>query len=1008
MTSKRDEPRTLADVTRLQAAQAMVKGEASLADGDVAWARAWFERARRFVPNDPAVAVALAGVLLRIGDPGAGALFAEAAREVDTREVWLGMAAACLGAGDRAGARSALARALAGHVLPAEAGTFASLAKLACLNSEIVGWCGVARTQDGVLRWVAGVDDARATVDGDELVGFVLPEDGRSLRVTFDGHELLGSPIDLARLRRVEGFVSADGRGLSGWAWHPAEADHDPCITIVGSSGSRFVRATGSELAALKPMTQPRRFAVEAADLQGLGDVLAVMGSDGRALSGSPLDLSAPVRAAIEMARLASLECPATGQIAVLPRPTDLSAPAALIGPSACAPLRPLRPVAVVMPVYGGGAVTRACLESVFASCTPDTKVIVVDDDGPDPDLAEALDAIAASGRITLIRHTSNKGFPSAANDGLRAAFALEPPHDALLLNSDTLLPVSRGVSWLARLRAAVQSQPDIGTASPFSNDATILSYPLRDGPNSVPDRVALGRLAAQAAKANADGVIDIPTSVGFCMYVRRECAEATGLFRTSLFAQGYGEENDFCIRARHLGWRHVAVPGVFVAHVGGASFGAARAPLIARNLAVLERLHPGYHALIAAYQGAVPAEDALAPARLRLDRVRFAEERRPSSVIIVTHDSGGGVERVVRGRLLEIAAAGLRAIVVRPVHDPDSEGGFLPDVCRVGDGADASAFPNLVFRLPQDTPALLRLLRAEKPALFEVHHRLGLPDGVIGLAARLGIPTEYRVHDYAAFCPRITLLGGDRRYCGEPTEIAACEDCVADHGDRTGENLAVAALRARSSDEFALASRVVVPSSDMAGRLRRHFPALRAEIAPLEDDASFGVPPPPPDTLPRRICVIGAIGVEKGFDVLLACARDAARRQLPLEFLLVGHSTDDARLIDTGRVFVTGRYAEAEACDLVRAQAAHLAFLPSIWPETWGFTLGLAWRAGLQAAVFDIGAMAARVRASGHGLLLPLGLPASGINNVLLQSVIVTIAGAQQDRLWTRQGSAI
>ena len=89
--------------------------------------------------------------------------------------------------------------------------------------------------------------------------------------------------------------------------------------------------------------------------------------------------------------------------------------------------------------------------------------------------------------------------------------------------------------------------------------------------------------------------LVDIPTAVGFCMYIRRECLDATGLFREDAFAQGYGEENDFCLRARRLGWRHVAVPGVFVAHTGGASFGAARAQLLARNAAVLERLHPGY-----------------------------------------------------------------------------------------------------------------------------------------------------------------------------------------------------------------------------------------------------------------------------------------------------------------------------------------------------------------------------------------------------------------------------
>ena len=130
---------------------------------------------------------------------------------------------------------------------------------------------------------------------------------------------------------------------------------------------------------------------------------------------------------------------------------------------------------------------------------------------------------------------------------------------------------------------------------------------------------------------------------------------------------------------------------------------------------------------------------------------------------------------------------------------------------------------------------------------------------------------------------------------------------------------------------------------------------------------------------------MVGGIGPEKGYDVLLACARDAAARALPLEFVLVGHTPDDATLLETGRVFVTGPYQEAEAVAEIRAQQAQLGFLPSVWPETWCYTLGEAWQAGLEVAVFDIGAPAERVRRTGRGWVLPLGLPIHIVNNVLL-----------------------
>jgi glycosyltransferase involved in cell wall biosynthesis len=134
-----------------------------------------------------------------------------------------------------------------------------------------------------------------------------------------------------------------------------------------------------------------------------------------------------------------------------------------------------------------------------------------------------------------------------------------------------------------------------------------------------------------------------------------------------------------------------------------------------------------------------------------------------------------------------------------------------------------------------------------------------------------------------------------------------------------------------------------------------------------------------------RHVVVVGAIGPDKGYDVLLGCAADAAARGLDLMFTVVGYTVDDDALLATERAFITGEFKRGEAGALIRAQRAHLAFLPSIWPETWCYALSDIWSAGLSAALFDIGTPAERVRRVGRGWLLPLGLPASRVNEVLL-----------------------
>jgi GT2 family glycosyltransferase len=108
-----------------------------------------------------------------------------------------------------------------------------------------------------------------------------------------------------------------------------------------------------------------------------------------------------------------------------------------------------------------------------------------------------------------------NRGFPAAVKTGIRVAAG----RDVIMLNSDTLVRPS----WIKRLSEAAHSASDIGTATPFSNDATIFTYPREDRPGPVPNATASKCLDRLAQLANAGRVVDVPTAHGFCMYLRRD-----------------------------------------------------------------------------------------------------------------------------------------------------------------------------------------------------------------------------------------------------------------------------------------------------------------------------------------------------------------------------------------------------------------------------------------------------------------------------------------------------
>ena len=938
------------------ARDAWQRGEALAASGDFAGAQSWLDRAHRVAPCDFNIQAALAGVLLRLGRATeARDLFAGLAAQFDRPDIWLGLALAQQAAGDAQAAADAVAMRLSHGVIGA------NIVPAASRMARAAGFAGICGF-DARLRVVS---DLPAT-------DLVVRQAGRDLRAGRHGFAardaaaeplevmhrdtgaaLLGSPLNPAIVLRIEGVASRLGPNIEGWAWHPGAPDVVPrlCVTTAAGDVVMAVRASAlaKKLSFAAPLTRARVFA---ATLPARTGAVSVAGPSGQVLLGTPI-----------AARIAKL--PAVR--AARPR---ARAPGA---------------VCVVIPVFAGTAETLRCVASVLAHAPAGTRVIVVDDAIPDTGLRTALRALQGAGQIEMIPSDPvtlrNRGFVVAANAGMKAAGGC----DLILLNADTIV----APGFLQSLRDAAHSADDIGTATPLSNDATIFSYPRpsETGPaNMVPDAAQTQVIAGWAAQASAGRLVEVPTAHGFCMFIRAECLASTGPFRADVFAQGYGEENDFCERARALGYRHVAVPEVFVAHVGGVSFGPARADLLVRNLAILDRLHPDYSARVQAFIAA----DPLHAARARLDAARFAAGRvAAGAVLIITHSAGGGTARVIRDRVQAARARGLRAIVLRP------RDGF----CMVADGE--IDFPDLGAALPAGAAGLRRLLAGERVIEAEIHHMLGHHARVLSLPQDLAVAYDVYVHDWSFICARATFLDGLGRYCGEPG-VAGCVRCVAAYGATIEEDIAPAALLARSRALFAGARAVFVPHADGVRRLARHFPGVTVTALNWEDDRRVfpHITRAERRAGRRRIVVIGGIGREKGSDVLLACARDAAARDLDLEFVVAGFTSDDAVLLATGRAFITGAFKPEEAQALITGLDGDLAFLPSVWPETWCYALSDAWQAGLAAVVFDIGALAARVRDTGRGVMLPLSLPAGRVNDELMRLAALAIgARAAQHR---------
>jgi GT2 family glycosyltransferase len=618
--------------------------------------------------------------------------------------------------------------------------------------------------------------------------------------------------------------------------------------------------------------------------------------------------------------------------------------------------------VDVVIPVYSGYDETIACIESVIrAPNTTRREIVVVDDLGPDAKLREALKEYAAAGAITLVINPANLGFPGAANAGM----ALHPDRDVILLNADTLVP--RG--WIDRLRAAAYRSGNIGSVTPLSNRATICSYPEINKDNELPEEIDWEELDQLCAGVNKGQTVEIPTAVGFCAYLRRAMLRDTGLLNTERWKRGYGEENELCILAAAHGWKHLLAPNLFVVHHGAVSFGSdGRKTQLETNLVELNRLYPDYFPRIMDFL----RDDPVAAVRRAIDWARLSQlsER---FMLHVSHRSGGGTNIHVEDMARRLAAQGEESLIL----DANADDRGVVTLRNLTLGTKS------VYTLPGEAAALQRDLRSA--GIWHIHfHQIMGGARWAALPAQLDCSYDVTAHDYSFFCPRIDLIDEAGEYCGEPAP-EVCERCVAlnlPHPDlreafrqHGGNMTAWLGLHRRL---LTGARRVFVPSRDTATRMERHFPDIAYTVRLHPEPARQVEIRRPVSDAVVRVAIVGAIGVNKGSARLLACARDALKQGLPIQFQLFGYAADEAALRRLRNVHITGEYRREDLPRLVAEHPCDLALFVGIWPETYCYALTDAYAVGLYPVSLDFGALGERIAASGVGTLLaPSSTPA-------------------------------
>lgn len=146
-----------------------------------------------------------------------------------------------------------------------------------------------------------------------------------------------------------------------------------------------------------------------------------------------------------------------------------------------------------------------------------------------------------------------NIGYTEAVNFGVRQTTSKL----LVIMNPDVIV----FPNWLEGLSTCLQSCSTHGIVGPLSNAASFQNFPFvydKKGNHAINKLESAMEQRSVSLMIQNVGVAEYPTVTyinGFLFMLRREVFEKLGGFDNKLFPTGYGEENDFSIRAQDAGY---------------------------------------------------------------------------------------------------------------------------------------------------------------------------------------------------------------------------------------------------------------------------------------------------------------------------------------------------------------------------------------------------------------------------------------------------------------------
>lgn len=634
------------------------------------------------------------------------------------------------------------------------------------------------------------------------------------------------------------------------------------------------------------------------------------------------------------------------------------------------------RPIDIIIPVYNAYEDLVQCMDSILDTIAGHSyRVILINDYSTDDRIPPYLEKVALENEnIISLSNEINLGFVKTVNKGMSYS-----TNDIVLLNSDTI--VTQG--WLSKIASCAYSSELIATVTPFTNNGTICSVPNFGEDNEIPEGFTIDSFAEMIEEISLRKYPQIPTAVGFCMFIKRDVLEKVGLFDDESYSKGYGEENDFCCRVTEYGYVNVLDDATFIYHRGSMSFKNDKESLIIRNSEVLRSKFPYYFDRVSSFL----SSNSVFPLIENITRQLKTYSRTPKrKVLLFTHNTvdedwlfkRGGTEYHVHDLIqgieeiefYTITTSGTRVLLKKFNNRTSTNFNFFID-----NPIEAHTFYQEDYKR-----ILVNILKGFSIDLIHIHHLQRHTFDVFSLAKQFKIPLVYTVHDYHLICPSILLMDDHGDYCYENISLEKCSQCLH---NKMGYGTAFREQWHKEVEKnLTSLDMIIFPSKSPMDYFEREYGINELQIPYkiiehgilIKNDIDRVINESDSSQTKRKVfnvAFVGNFAKHKGSEYISEVIRKKDK-DISVNWYLIGEIHDRVlEEFNSDNVYKIGGYKRENLSTLLRELNIDLVCLISIVPETFSYTLSESWASGIPVLVNNRGALGSRVNNNETGWII-------------------------------------